>query len=189
MKITAKELTPELWKEVEILFGSNGACGGCWCQSWKIKKGEKWDDIKGATAKRRFKKEILDKTADGIIAFEGKKPVGWCSYGPRTSYPRLERARTLKCDDAEKVWSITCFFVTKEYRQKGVASILLKGALNGIKKRGGRIAEGYPSKPDSAGKYIDAFAWTGTLSLFEKGGFNVAGNPGGSKVRVRKTVK
>lgn len=189
LKIKTKELSPELWKDVELLFGSNGACGGCWCQYWKVCKGEKWEDIKGAKAKRRFKKEITEMKTFGTIAYEGERPVGWCSFGPRITYPALERARTLQCSDAENVWSITCFFVLKEYRKKGIAASLLKASLKGIKKRGGVVAEGYPSKPNPEGKYVDAFAWTGTLSLFENEGFKVEGKPGGSKVRVRKTVK
>ncbi|NTV04038.1 GNAT family N-acetyltransferase, partial [bacterium] len=45
--ITTRELTPSLWPQVEELFGAKGACGGCWCQAWRIGPGEKWDEIKG----------------------------------------------------------------------------------------------------------------------------------------------
>ena len=53
MKIETKELTPKLWPDFERLFGANGACGGCWCMSWRIEKGEKWEEVKGACAKKR----------------------------------------------------------------------------------------------------------------------------------------
>ncbi len=55
MKITTTDVTPDSWKYIEELFGNNGACGGCWCMSWRIAKDEKWDNIKGAEAKKRFK--------------------------------------------------------------------------------------------------------------------------------------
>jgi hypothetical protein len=29
-----KELTPDRWSDVEALFGTRGACGGCWCMLW-----------------------------------------------------------------------------------------------------------------------------------------------------------
>lgn len=188
MRITTKELTPELWPQVEALFGKNGACGGCWCQAWRIENGERWDDVKGAVAKRRLRKGILSGAVHGILAFDGDVPVGWCTFGPRDSFPRLNRARTLKCDDSADVWSVPCFFVARSHRGKGVAKAMLVHALRAMKKRGVGLAEGYPSKPNKDGQYIAAFSWTGTESLFEKAGFVVVGAPAGSKRRVRKEL-
>ncbi|MGE5400231.1 MAG: GNAT family N-acetyltransferase [Ignavibacteriales bacterium] len=188
MEIITRELTPEMWSDVETLFGANGACGGCWCQAWRYEKGEKWKDIQGDKAKERLEKGIHDGSVHAILAFCGEKPVGWCTFGPRLTFPRLNRARTLKCEDPEKVWSIPCFFVLRHFRNKGVAKAMLDHALRAISNYGGEIAEGYPSKPDKDGNYIDAFSWTGTRSLFEKAGFAVAGNPDGGKQRVRKIM-
>jgi len=189
MKLTIRELTPSLWPSVEELFGKSGACGGCWCQAWRIEKGEKWEGIKGDAARKRLKKQIEKGTTMAVLAFDGKNPVGWCTFGPRLSFPRLNRAPSLKCDDAEKVWSLPCFFVHRNYRGKGVATAMLKHSLEIMKKRGAPVAEGYPAKPYKDGTYIPAFSWTGTISLFKKAGFKVAGNPDGGKVRVRKQLK
>ena len=188
MQITTRELSPRLWPQLEALFGSNGACGGCWCQAWRIEKGERWSDVKGTTAKRRLRQGVLRSTTFGILAFDGKTPVGWCAFGPRDSFPRLNRARTLQCHDSSEVWSLPCFFVRREYRGRGVAKAMLRHAIKALKARGAKIAEGYPSKPDREGQYIAAFSWTGTQSLFQKLGFVVAGNRGGSKQRVRKQL-
>ncbi len=177
-----------MWHEVETLFGKKGACGGCWCQAWRTEKGEKWKDVQGDPAKKRLRKGIKDGTTMAVLAFDGDSPVGWCTFGPRLSFPRLNRAPSLKCDNPGDVWSIPCFFVVSGYRKKGVATTMLKHALLAIREKGGRIAEGYPSKPDKKGQYIPAFSWTGTLSLFEKAGFKVAGNPDGGKVRMRKNL-
>ena len=65
---------------------------------------------------------------------------------------------------------------------------MLKHVLKAMKKKKVKFAEGYPTKPNKDGKYIDAFSWTGTISLFEKAGFATAGNPNGSKRRVRKNL-
>jgi len=65
---------------------------------------------------------------------------------------------------------------------------MLRHALKVMKRDGAEIAEGYPSKPNKDGRYIAAFAWTGTISLFEKAGFAAAGNSEGSKRRVRKRL-
>ena len=84
----------------------------------------------------------------------------------RDSFPRLNRARTLRCDDASHVWALPCFFVARGSREKGVASAMLK-----------------------AGRYIAAFSWTGTFTLFEKAGFVTVGNLEGSKRRMRRQLK
>ncbi len=188
MKIETKELTPELWPKVEELFGRNGACGGCWCQAWKLEKGEDWKRLKGDKAKKRLRSGIEAGTTLGILAFVEERPVGWCNFGPRASYPRLNRCRTLECNDIDEVWSIPCFFVARGYREKGVATALLRHALRALKRRKARVAEAYPSKPDKNGRYVPSFAWTGTHSLFREAGFAVVGNPLGARQRVRKEL-
>lgn len=184
-----RELTAALWPQMETLFGSNGACGGCWCMSWRIGKGERWDDVKGDEARRRAHSLVTVGRAHGVLAFDGETPIGWCSFGPRRDYLKLDRAPSLACDDADAVWSIPCFFVRNGYRGKGVGKVLLAAAVEAIAARGGRIAEGYPVKPDPRGRPTPAaFAWTGTRRLFEAAGFVLAGNPDGGKQRMRKAV-
>lgn len=189
MKIETKDLQPELWPDLERLFGSNGACGGCWCMAWRIEKGEKWDEVKGASAKSRFKKLVASGRAHGVLAYVDDEPVGWCSYGPRKDFAKLDRASSLACDDADRVWSVACFFVKSKFRGTGIGGALLKAALRYLKERGAKIAEGYPVKPRRDDKPIPAaFAWTGTRPLFGKAGFKVVGNRDGGKQRVRREL-
>jgi GNAT superfamily N-acetyltransferase len=188
MRLNTQVLNSEMWPQVEALFGKTGACGGCWCQAWRIEKGEKWGEIQGEVAKRRLRNSIKKGSTHAIIAFDGQEPIGWSTYGPRDTFPRLNRARTLHCDDSSLVWSLPCFFVIRGYRGQGVAKAMLNRAIEEMAKRGVEIAEGYPSKPNKDGRYIAAFAWTGTISLFEKAGFATVGNREGGKRRVRKTL-
>jgi GNAT superfamily N-acetyltransferase len=188
MTIETKELTPDLWPEVERLFGAKGACGGCWCQYWRLAKGEKWDIIKGDVAKERLRQGVATGRTMGVLAFVEGKPVGWCTFGPRPSLARLDRAPSLACDDASVAWSIPCFFVAKDFRRKGVAGALLEAALRAIEAKGGRIAEGYPSRPDAEGKYVPSFSYTGTISLFARAGFVPADDRDRGKQRVRKAT-
>jgi GNAT superfamily N-acetyltransferase len=189
MKIETKELVPSMWPDLEELFGANGACGGCWCMSWRAQKGENWAAMKGKEAKKRFKKLVSTGAAHGIIAYHDQSPVGWCSFDKREDYFKLDRAPSLKCEDSDKVWSIPCFFIKKEYRGQGVGRLLLDHAVKALKQRGAKIAEGYPVKPYNYGKAIPAaFAWTGTIPLFTKSGFKKIGNKDGGKQRVRKLI-
>jgi GNAT superfamily N-acetyltransferase len=185
--IETKDLTPARWPAFEALFGQNGACGGCWCMAWRVADDERWADVKGPVAKARMKKLVASGKALGVLAFAGDEPVGWCAYGRRTDFPKLGRARTLACDDADRVWSIPCFFVKRGFRGQGVATAMLEHAVCALAERGAEVAEGYPVKPDARARAIPAaFAWTGTRSLFAGAGFKVVGNPDGAKQRVRR---
>ncbi len=184
-----KELTPDHWPEFEKLFSPNGACGGCWCIYWRTAKGEKWKKIQGAPAKKKMKSLILLNQAQGVLAFQNEQSVGWCVFGKRKDFLKLDRAPSFACEDAEKVWSIPCFFVKSGFRGKGVATSLLRAALRVLKTHGAKVVEGYPVKPNKDRKPIPAaFAWTGTRSLFLKAGFEIVGNQDGAKQRVRKKI-
>ena len=185
-KLAVRDLSPALWPALEELFGPRGACGGCWCMYWRLGKGERWDDLKGAPAKRRFKALVSAGKARGAIAFAGKEPVGWIAFGPRSDFPRLDRARTLACPDAGEVWALPCFFIKAGWRDRGVAKTLLAHALKSLRKRGAKVAEGYPVNLKPRQRLPNAFAWTGTRSLFADAGFELAGPGGTSKVRMRR---
>jgi GNAT superfamily N-acetyltransferase len=189
MPITCRKLTPRLWPAFEELFGSNGACGGCWCMHWRTAQGERWDELKGERAKRRMKELIASGRALGVLAFEGSLPAGWVSLGPRRDYPKLDRAPSFACSDADEVWSIPCFFVRSGQRGRGVARALLSAAESLARTRGVRILEGYPVRPKADGRYPAAFAWTGTRSLFDRAGFVLVGNEDGGKQRMRKQLE
>lgn len=182
MKLTVKPLTEKTWKDFENLFGNRGACGGCWCMAWRLKSSE-FEKKKGEGNKRTMKRLVEKGEQIGIIGYVGKEPVGWCAVAPREKYIRLENSKVLARIDGEPVWSISCFFIAKNYRRKGLSSVLLKAViefckkLNKINSRSSeqkvKILEGYPSAPYD--KNIPAaFAWTGIPSAFKKAGFKEA---------------
>jgi GNAT superfamily N-acetyltransferase len=161
-------VTQQRWKDMESLFGDRGACGGCWCMYWRITRGE-YEKKKG-DGNRRAMKKIVSQSSPGIIAYDGTTPVGWCSFGPRDSYPVLNRSRILSPVDNQSVWSVVCFFVTKKFRRKGLTVALLRNAAKFAKANGAKILEGYPIEPHE-GKFPDVFAFTGLASAFGKAGF------------------
>lgn len=188
MHLTTKDLTPALWPDLDALFGANGACGGCWCMHWRIAKGERWDELKGAPNRARLRELVRRGEALGVLAYADDEPVGWCTYGPRPSFDRLNRAPSFACDDAADVWSIPCFFIARGFRGQGVGSALLAAAIELARARGAKVLEGYPVRQTKPGKLPAAFAWTGTQPLFRKAGFRVVGNADGGKQRVRKEL-
>src|SRR3954464_4564861 len=83
----------------------------------------------------------------GLLAAHGDTPFAWCSVAPREEFHYLGRSRVLKPIDDVPVWSVSCLFIAKGYRGKGVSVKLLKAAIAFVKSRGGRVVEGYPVVP------------------------------------------
>jgi len=162
-------VTIENWKDFENLFGEKGACAGCWCMYWRLRRKE-YDSLRGNGTKKKMKGLVNKGVIPGILAYDDKQPVGWCSVAPREDFPVLDNSRVLKRIDDKPVWSVVCFFINKNYRKKGLSVELLNAAKKYVNSNKGKIIEGYPVEPKS-GKTADVFAWTGLASAFKQAGF------------------
>jgi GNAT superfamily N-acetyltransferase len=180
--IAIEPLTPDRWRDLEKLFGPRGACGGCWCMCWRL-PGKAFKAGSGEGNRKAFAKIVKGGAVPGLLAYDGDEPVGWCAVAPRGEYKRLEASRTLRPVDDKPVWSVSCFFIARGHRRKGLTVKLLEAAKKHVKKQGGSLLEGYPSVPK--GEAVDTFAWTGILGAFEKAGFEVAARPSQARAIVR----
>jgi GNAT superfamily N-acetyltransferase len=168
-KLEFYSATSDKWDDIEELFGERGACGGCWCMWWRLTNSE-FNKMKGKGNREALKKIVKSGKVPGILAYDNKKVVAWCSFAPRETLPRLKRSRILTPVDEKQVWSIICFFIAKSYRKKGLNQKLIEAAINYISEQGGKIIEGYPIDPKK-GNIPDVFAYTGITSSFLKAGF------------------
>ena len=178
-ELTVRPLEPDDWPHLARLFGNNGACGGCWCMWWRVPRGGKlWEEAKGKKNRDAFRRLVKARKVHGVLAFVGQEPVGWCSFGPRGDFPRLETVKALRRDFDEGTWSIVCFFIPARWRGKGVATRLLDAATKRARELGARTVEGYPVVPKGeAGPVPAAFAWTGVPVLFERAGYEELERP------------
>jgi GNAT superfamily N-acetyltransferase len=168
-ELSFRPLTPDRWPDLVALFGPRGACGGCWCMWWRIKRSE-FDLQKGEGNRQALQAIVASGEVPGILAYEGERPVGWCSVAPREAFPVLERSRILKRVDDQPVWSVVCFFIAKNYRRQGLTVRLLEAAVDYAREQGASIVEGYPEEPRS-GRAPDLFVFTGLASAFRQAGF------------------
>ena len=168
-KLEFHPVTPKRWRDLEKLFGERGACGGCWCMCWRLKRSQ-FEKQKGAGNKKALKKMVAAGEVPGLLAYAGREPVGWCSVAPREAFPVLENSRILKRVDDQPVWSASCFFVARPYRRQGLSVKLLRAAVAYAKKKGARMVEGYPVEPKRS-PMPDVFAWTGLADAFRRAGF------------------
>ncbi len=167
--LTFAPLTLERWSDFEELFGKSGAIGGCWCMWWRLKRSE-FERLKGEGNKQAMREIVESGKVPGLLAYKREKPVGWCSVAPREDFPVLQRSRTLKPVDDTPVWSVTCFFVARGYRARGMNSRLLGAAVDYARDQGGHVVEGYPIVPRKD-QVPAVFAFTGFASVFEAEGF------------------
>ena len=169
IKLEFHPVTPKRWGDFKTLFGEKGACGGCWCMLWRISRKE-FEQQKGAANRQAMQAIVESGKIPGLLAYSEKHPVAWCSVAPREEFPALGRSRVLRKIDDEPVWSVSCFFIHKDYRKQGLSVRILEAVVAYVKNRGGRIVEGYPVEPKK-GKTADVFAWTGLASFFDRAGF------------------
>ncbi|HTP54912.1 MAG TPA: GNAT family N-acetyltransferase [Thermoplasmata archaeon] len=171
MPLTSKPLSAATWPAFAQLVEKHGGIfGGCWCISFHLVPGE---GKRGAAAYRAMKEErVREGRAHAALVFDGSNAIGWCQFGPTAELPNI-RSKKVYEEGLGKLpdWRITCFFIDRERRGEGVASLALREALRFIAQQGGGAVEGYPE--DYTGEKTSAsFLCSGTLAMFEKAGFH-----------------
>jgi ribosomal protein S18 acetylase RimI-like enzyme len=171
--VTIRPLTPSRWRDLESVFEAKGCSipRGCWCMYYResgrqtLPQGVRLADARRA----RLHALCTAGPPPGLLAYEGRKAVGWVTLGPRREFLKLARSPVMKPVDDTPVWSIVCFVVLPECRHRGVATALLRGAVEYAAKRGARILEAYPIDRPRPGR--DDWMWHGAKSMFDKAGF------------------
>jgi len=147
----------------------NGVWGGCWCMAFHAE-----GVGSGRTpAQNRADKEtrVRDGRAHAALVYDGAACVGWCQFGSTGELPRIKRQRAYREGATEPAdWRVTCFFVDKDYRRRGVAAAALDGALREITRLGAGTVESFPEAVE--GRSVSgSFLHNGTVALFEHHGF------------------
>ena len=183
VRLSIRPLTPDLWPALEDLFGKNGACNRCWCMYWRI--GSAYHTRPREQNKAAFRKVVKRGPPPGLLAFDGAVAVGWCQLTPREALPWLDRAWRLKRVDVVPVWSLSCFYVRKGYRNRGVTSALIAAALKAAKRIKAPALEAYPLDTD----LTPSASFTGYASTFARAGFKPVARRVPSRPIMRHDLK
>ncbi|MDT8320606.1 MAG: GNAT family N-acetyltransferase [Xanthomonadales bacterium] len=168
-KLCVHPLTADRWADFEALFGSRGACGGCWCMTPRLPRAE-YERNKGEGNRRAMKAAVGRGEIPGILGYLGDKAVAWCSLGPREHFSWLARSRIFQPVDDRPVWSIVCFFIDKEHRRQGLSVQMIEAACTFAAEQGAQCVEAYPVEPKKS-PMPPVFAHTGLAAAFLPAGF------------------
>lgn len=167
---TVRPLSTDTWPDFAALVERHhGVWGGCWCMEFHPEGKERGAHRRGAKERR-----VQEGTAHAALVYDGATCVGWCQFGPAAELPRIKHLRVYNQGQGQAPeWRITCFFVDKDFRGKGVASAALAGALQEIARLGGGMVESYPE--DTADRRVSgSFLYNSRLAMFEHQGFQRA---------------
>lgn len=148
---------------------ANGA-GWCRCVAWWVPTWDGWGE-RSAAENAALRAKLCERGEyDGLLAYDGAEPVGWCQLGPRDRLEKL--VRRLGVEPSPETWAVTCFLVAPRARGRGVARALLEAAIETARAEGGAQLEGYPRlAADEPGDL-----WTGPEALYRSTGFASVGD-------------
>jgi GNAT superfamily N-acetyltransferase len=186
---TVKALGSDTWDAFEQLAGRhNGVWNGCWCTYFHTLNADK-DKERTSESNRALKERLVSEgRAHAALVFDGDLAVAWCQYGTPAELPNINHRKEYEAAlDTLPDYRLTCFFVDKNYRRKGVAAVALAGALDLIAQAGGGVVEAYPQ--ETTGQKVTAsFLYSVTRSLFEQAGFSYIRHKGKNHCVMRKVI-
>ncbi len=185
MKLTIRPLTPSLWPALEDLFGKGGASNGCWCMYWRI--GPEYHKRPREKNKSELHRIVKQGPPPGLLAFDGERPVGWCQLTSRQDLSWLNRKPAFQPVDDVPVWALSCFYIRRGYRRRGVMTALIVEALKAAKRAHAPGLEAYPVDTSLPGSTANVF--TGTASTFRRLGFRVVARRHPSRPVMRHDLK
>jgi hypothetical protein len=132
---------------------------------------------------------VREGKAHAALVFDGDAAVAWCQSGSPEELPRIYHRKEWEAGLTGEplAYRLTCIFVDRDYRRKGVAAVAVCGALDLIAKAGGGVVEGYPHDLQGE-KMRSQFLYSATRSLFDEVGFSYERAKGKKNCVMRTTV-
>jgi len=180
-----KPLGPSTWDAfARLVERHNGVFGGCWCTWFHTFHAEKTFTAEGNHA---LKKHLVhEDRAHAALVFDDDEAIAWAQFGPPEELPNIHHRKEYEeAGDPPPDYRITCIFVDKKHRRKGVTEFALHGAVDLIAQAGGGVVEGYPHDT-SDGRKVSVL-YNSTRALYERAGFEYL-RPKGKRNCVMRAV-
>lgn len=183
-------------EDLAAIFGTRGQAAVCWCQRYKLARGEAFKHHPPEERAARFRRQTACGDPDaprtsGLVAYLGDEPVGWCAVEPRPAYEGLLRVYRTPWQGRDEdrtdasVWALTCFVIRAGYRRRGISRLLARASVDFARARGARALEGYPMRSVPGEDITWGEEHVGFSSVFEAAGFREVSRPGIRRVVMR----
>jgi GNAT superfamily N-acetyltransferase len=164
-------LTPRTWEAfADLAARHNGVFGGCWCVWFHC-----YPDPaeRHELGNRAFKEKMVrEGRAHAALLFDGDEAVAWAEYGTVEELPNIHHRKEWEKTVTEMPdYRITCLFVDRRYRRKGLAEAAVRAALAIIAREGGGRVESYPHDVPPEKKMSSSFLYNATRTMYERLGF------------------
>ncbi len=170
-KITAENID-DFFKVLE-----GDMCENCQC-TYFYKAGEDidWPNIR-LEKTRKWRIDITDNFSDGYILYSEAEPIGWCQCVAIEYMPYIQHLLNISPEKDHSI--VSCLFLKKEYRGKGLATKLVEKVISKCLEEDVAVLYAIPAQDvffeDCTTEYKEMNAHTGYKSLFEKFGFEMFG--------------
>ena len=120
-----------------------------------------------------YKQRLVEQgRAHAALVFDGDVAVAWCQFGTVEELPNIHHRKEWEQGLVRRPdFRITCLFVDRRYRRKGVAATAVRGALELIGIAGGGLVEAYPHDLPPGKKTSASFLYNATRTMYEQLGF------------------
>jgi GNAT superfamily N-acetyltransferase len=188
--LVATVVGPGDWSTVDEFFGPKGLSEYCWCQYFRMESKD-YSACRGGARRARLEDLVKDGRV-GVLGTVHDVAVGWIGVGPRLGFPRLRRSRAaklLKGDDPERIWSIVCVYLAREYRHQGLLRVLINRAVEWARDEKADLIEAYPEDDRDPAARFDPHSFRGRVSTFEACGFTVVEPRLQGRALIRKDLR
>ena len=164
---TTRPLDASTWDAfAELVERNNGIYGGCWCIAFHT------EYQRGVSDPRTLKEQLVraGRAHAALVFDEDGVAQGWCQYGSPAELGLKHNREYAKDPPPRASWRVTCIFVDKSHRGRGIVRAGLEGALAEIAAAGGGLVEAI-SEVTTGREAQSRFLFSATVELFEQCGF------------------
>jgi GNAT superfamily N-acetyltransferase len=182
-------LGPATWDAfADLAERHNGVWGGCWCTWFHLYPDPK--EERRAIGNREFKRRLVEQgRTHAALVLDGDDAIAWAQYGTVEELPNIHHRKEWEKGVVRRPdYRITCLFVDRRYRRKGVASIAVRGALALIAAAGGGLVESYPHDLPPGKKTSASFLYNATRTMYEQLGFEFQRSKGQGNCVMTKEI-
>jgi len=141
MPIEIKPLTPDMAETFtsyveQMDFSHAPHWQFCNCQYYHVNcSTEQWRARSASQNQQLAQENIRNGLMQGLLAFDGDKPVGWVNANDLQNYDLLKDDQDLQSYEG-KTGLIVCLLIHPEYRRQKLASKLIESAVNNFREKG-----------------------------------------------------